>query len=483
MRQPTSAQKITELGPSDTALLRRFYDDCYVSEFPDADERESLRNIEEYLALKVDGWYGKNNYHVVVATDENGAPVGGSISDYLDKPNAGVLEYILVRPGLRGSGLGHRLLRHTEQLLHADGVSNHGQLDWIVGEMDDPYRTPVTAGSFDPFARARIWHRWKYRRLDFRYIQPALSPTQSPVENLLLMANTCSTRYGTTVPAKDVQLLVAEYLRWAMRIPDAMENHEYREMASALELSGTVALIPFDEYISGIKQEELYIRDVVTDHDPEMAEAVRVYEEIFTDPSTAVPSAYLAEALTPGGPVDRQGYHYHLCTIRGTAQEKAEGMASFLTMPHAGFGGYIGFEPSLRGSGKLRSIIMRIEERMVRDIGEEGMRIEDAPGWYIECDGDTNRAIFSRLGFQELDVDYRQPAIAPGPCHILHLMYKPFGRVYQQAVIDSAAFLDTMREIYHVVYKSDPDKSESFNLLQASVAARRTVTTKAAPPA
>ncbi|MEU7142164.1 GNAT family N-acetyltransferase [Nocardia sp. NPDC046473] len=479
MSRPTSAHKIRELGPSDTALLRRFYDDCYVPEFPDADERESLQNIEDYLQRKADGWYGKNNYHVVVATDENGAPLGGSISDYLDKPNAGVLEYILVRPELRGSGLGHRLLQHTEHLLHTDGVRNHGQLDWIVGEMDDPYRTPVTADSFDPFARARIWHHWKYRRLDFRYIQPALSPNQSPVENLLLMANTCSPRYGATVPSKDVQLLVAEYLRWAMRIPEPTDNHEYREMASALELSGTVALTPFDEYVSGIGKEELYISEVVTDQDPEMAEAIRVYSEIFTDPSTAVPSAYLTEALTPGGLINRQGYRYHLWTIRGAAEQKAEGIASFLTMPHAGFGGYVGFDPILRGTGLLRSLIMRIEERMVRDIGELGMRIADIPGWYIECDGDTNRTIFSGVGFQELDITYEQPAITPGPCRVLHLMYKPFGRVYQQAVIDRTAFLDAMEEIYQAIYRVDPDQSDTFSRLHASLEGSRTVTATA----
>ena len=53
----------------DKKLLRYFYEELYVPEFSDADERESLENMEQYLELKAQGWYGKNNYHIIIATE------------------------------------------------------------------------------------------------------------------------------------------------------------------------------------------------------------------------------------------------------------------------------------------------------------------------------------------------------------------------------------------------------------------------------
>ena len=64
-------------APDDLILLRRFYQDVYVFEFPDADERESLENMERYLELKRQGWYGENSYHVVLVLDTDGTVIGG----------------------------------------------------------------------------------------------------------------------------------------------------------------------------------------------------------------------------------------------------------------------------------------------------------------------------------------------------------------------------------------------------------------------
>ena len=92
---------------SDIELLEHFYHECFVPEFPNPNERETLEDIKEYLHRKETGWYGKNNYHVVVMLDGD-MPIGGSISDYLVEPNAGVIEYLVVSPDHRGTGLGGR---------------------------------------------------------------------------------------------------------------------------------------------------------------------------------------------------------------------------------------------------------------------------------------------------------------------------------------------------------------------------------------
>lgn len=142
-------------------------------------------------------------------------------------------------------------------------------------------------------------------------------------------------------------------------------------------------------------------------------------------------------------------------------------MASFLTMPSAGFGGYIGFDDSLRGKCKLRHVVARAEERMVRD----GTA---ARGWYIECAGQPERDRFSTIGFSELDVEYIQPAL-PGRSSEprtdpLHLLYKPFGRVYEAPTITKSEFLQAIGEIYQSIYGiPDPDKNETFVKLAASL--------------
>src|ERR1700681_3273837 len=52
--------------PEDLEILEQFYNDIYIAEFPIRDERESLQNMRNYLRLKASGWYGRNNYHILM---------------------------------------------------------------------------------------------------------------------------------------------------------------------------------------------------------------------------------------------------------------------------------------------------------------------------------------------------------------------------------------------------------------------------------
>src|SRR4029077_6881574 len=103
----------------DRARLRTFYDTLYVGEFPDPDERESRENMERYLALKAQGWYGRNNYHILLAA-EDGRPVVCVILAQPAAANAGVLEFLVVAPHRRGVGLGTRVFGQAEQHLEQD---------------------------------------------------------------------------------------------------------------------------------------------------------------------------------------------------------------------------------------------------------------------------------------------------------------------------------------------------------------------------
>lgn len=234
---------------TDIDLLKKFYDHCLVPEFPNPDERDSFENIRESLHRKEDGWFGKNNYHVVVVLDDD-KPVGGAIADYLVEPNAGAIEYLVIRPDYRGMALGGRLLEYTERLLHRDAhTSRRPLLDWIVAEIDDPYVTPAPTNRFDPFTRARLWHNWGYRMLDFPYVQPALSPDKSAVHSLLLMAKTSSPRLTESVPSTDVRTFIREYLRWGMGIAVAEDNESFDEMCKSLPPGSSVPLVHVSDYL------------------------------------------------------------------------------------------------------------------------------------------------------------------------------------------------------------------------------------------
>ncbi|HET6426717.1 MAG TPA: hypothetical protein VFG20_23695, partial [Planctomycetaceae bacterium] len=57
-------------APADAARFDRFIRELYIPGFPDPDERESPENMREYLRLRAAGWYGENNYHIVLLTED-----------------------------------------------------------------------------------------------------------------------------------------------------------------------------------------------------------------------------------------------------------------------------------------------------------------------------------------------------------------------------------------------------------------------------
>lgn len=236
--------------PRDIALLTFFYETLYLQEFPDPDERESLANMIRYLELKARGWYGHNNYHIVLLM-HGGEPVGCSVCDYLAIANAGVVEFLMVAPTLRRLGFGGRLLRWTETTLAVDADSRSAQnLRCIVAEMHDPRCVSVPHARLDPQVRAGIWSAWGYRKLAFDYVQPALSTSQQAARHLMLLAKiTDGEPHGTALSAHRLRTILREYFHWAMRIDTPEQLPEYLEMAAQLDERPYVDLVPLDAYL------------------------------------------------------------------------------------------------------------------------------------------------------------------------------------------------------------------------------------------
>lgn len=481
------------------ATLARFYRDRYVAEFPDPDERESLANMRRYLRLKAQGWYGPNNYHILIA-ELGGAPVGGAVFDYLAEPNAGVIEFLFVAADRRIRGVGRALLDETLRLLRQDARERRGKrLAAVVAEMNDPFRRPETPDNLDPFVRAAIWGRWGFGVLDFPYVQPALSARQARVEGLVLIARTLGAP-RSAVSSAWVARTVGEYLRWAMRIEQPGDNADYREMSAFLGARRTVVLEPLLAYIGHDPEREFEVeavraargdgRDVgrasepAGRNDPEeggTAQRNGLLENVLSVIRAAIPQAGRVAAIAEfAAALERAqsgGAPYHLWALRAPGRPSIDGAASFFTLPSAGFGGYIVLAGRLRGRGLLPLLIARIEERMIRDDTK-------AEGWFVEC-GDESVDAFLRADFAEVPVEYRPPVVgsasrvgrgepaspssrpetvgggrpagrktrpAAAPPERLHLLYKPFGIPRPPLTLPARFVLRALREMLRHVY-------------------------------
>lgn len=438
----------------DLALLDRLYADLYVPEFPDEDERESLENIRRYLALKAQGWYGRNNYHVVVAQRREQG-IGLSISDYLAVPKAGVIEFLVVAGEARGEGFGAKLLAKTEALFVADAARNGDALSCIAAEMNDPFKSPLD-DSLDPFRRAVVWGRWGYRRLDFPYVQPALSGNKNAVANLLLMAKPMRHRYRAELPAALVKDLLCQYMIWAMRIADPQANPVYDAMRRYLDAHAEVSIQSLGAYVGRDPAKPLHVREVGGPDDADAGAVLAVYRDCFPAGPAAVRPEEFTRAAHQSG--------YHLWAIRRKERGRVEGMASFFGFEAAGFGGYVALAGSLRRTGRFALLLARIEEQMRRDAA-------GARGLYIECDP-AKEPFFRHFGFFTVDCTYRQPPLsgreqyAVSDAPPLVLMYKDFGRNYGSPAVSVSDFLTTMRAIFRLVYDA-PEGSPFYADLEA----------------
>jgi len=460
-RIPTSAVEIIELGsaPEDMDLLSRLHRTLYAQAFPIEDERELLRNMEIYLQLKKQGWYGRNNYHVLVMLDGE-QPVGMSISDYLERSGAGVIEFLVVSRKKRHRGLGRLLLDRTEAALQADAAKTERRLDLVCGEMNDPFKSTGLPDSMDQVQRALVWDSWGYRRLRFPYVQAALSPALRPVENLLLMARVLNPEWSAGVPSNRVLQVVEDYQRWAMRIADPPSDQSYRGMAEGIADQRMVALGSLADYVGGQNGSAPFVHKITVPDEPDLGAALDVYESHFAGKDTGVDREAFHKGVNEE--FGRKAWSYHLWALREDPRAPVSGMASFFTFPACGFGGYIVLGEQLRSRGLARKLVSRIELAMIADARGAG-------GWLIECAPASQEGeIFRRLGFQRLPIEYRQPPLTPGrgsdPSHapLLDLMYKEFGEAFRPQTISAERLRAAVRWIFRGVYRIPRPRQSPF---------------------
>jgi hypothetical protein len=400
-----------------------------------------------------------------------------AIFDYLAEANCGVIEFMMAIKLSRQSGLGSALRAYTEKLLSDDARRNGNPgLACVLAEMNDPFALNSLDDNLDPFVRARIWSAWGYKRLDFPYVQPALSADQDPVRNLLLIAKPMDPAYAQEIPATQLLAAVAGYMIWAMRIETPQNNAEFGAMQAYLKSATHVALKPLDEYTGRSARKPLDVRDIVGRDDPDLTPTLAIYRQEFPGGDTDVTPGEI-EAFLENRADGERDWAYHLWALRAAPDDAVEGIASFFTFPHAGFGGYVAFSNALRGSGRFALTLARMEEA-TRRFGA------DIAGFYIECDP-GKQAFFSQFGFHTVDFTYRQPPLSSSTAYAvndappLSLMYKELGRRYDLPMLTTRDFLIQLGEIFTVVYGVvAPEESAFFRDISRQADAWRSDTVR-----
>lgn len=448
---------IFPVSSENSALLSEFHHGLYTREFPDPDERESLANMENYLRLKEQGWYGRNNYHILLAEDESGSIVAGIIADFLAKPNCGIIEFIVIDPVLRGQGLGRQLLTEITACFQADAIrAGNSALDGICGEVNDPYRRCDVNDHLDGFARLATWNRYGFSLLDFPYVQPSLGEGQDAVNGLGLMFKPCCEDYQKAVPAPLVESIIREFQIWAMRIEKPDEEPEFSAMRDHLRGQDRIELLDMLEYIG-----EEIVRPFLTvelgPDDPRFPDFAELYLGEFDDEETAVEISAFRSGSQAG--TEPFPFHYWLWGLEAPAVRGFSGFASFFSFPHCGFGGYLALCGTLRGRGLFRRFLRLMERKIVE-------KNDKASGWYVECEPESSEATaFQRCGFTRVPMNYLQPRLhtdrtGESQDKVLEILYKPFGRRYAPPVLSSEDLIRDLRDVIMVVYRMDFSSAE-----------------------
>lgn len=220
------------------AELTLFHAGMYTEAFPNDDERETLPNFLRYLK---DSKKNKNwDFHVVLAKDNGGVVVGGIVFDYFRDVNSMVVEFICVEKEQRRMRIGGRLWR--EALRVADSLAaRQGKkgVEYVFCEVDSPALSrDKTLGHLS------FWRNHGFGRVDFDYIQPALTAESRPVEGLWWIGLARSPGGAGVVDARLLETVLHHYLHFAMGIREPGNDPHYAAMKRQLSAHPTVEIVP-----------------------------------------------------------------------------------------------------------------------------------------------------------------------------------------------------------------------------------------------
>lgn len=215
--------------------LGQFYTSVYMECFPDADERETFDHLLAYLRQAQN--QTEYSYHILLLKDGEQV-IGGAIFDYFKRTNSAMIEFLAVKKEIQSRGVGSLIFKKVQLILsyQANRAKKHN-VDRIFCEIDSPMYSKASVKKYLYF-----WNKNNFRHIDFTYIQPALSASQSAVTGLWLAVLT--EHIAADISASLLQDILYDYMKYCMQIENPKENAEYLRMAQELETKERVKLLP-----------------------------------------------------------------------------------------------------------------------------------------------------------------------------------------------------------------------------------------------
>lgn len=218
-------------GPGE--LWDRVYEELLESSFPPPElgDRAVLASLLTSGAARATAVLG-----------DDGAPWAVAYGEWSPGTRVQLLAYLAVAAGLRGTGIGGRLL--------------HGALaDWrtryapcaILAEIEHPLAHEPDDAYGDPVARMRFYARHGAAALDLPYFQPALSPDTDRCHGMLLIALHVDAELRGADPgsiaAGPVAAFLTEYFESTEGMPQAGDRAAERLFAAVRRPKG-IPLLP-----------------------------------------------------------------------------------------------------------------------------------------------------------------------------------------------------------------------------------------------
>jgi len=118
--------------------------------------------------------------------------IGGSVVEFFTRSKCGLLSYFVVSPKERNRGLSREIIRASVDVLQSFGRELDPGLGFcpVFAEANDPNKIPAESDSLTPNVRLGVLHNLGFGLLDCQYVQPPLSKTHKPCEDLLLIVYT-----------------------------------------------------------------------------------------------------------------------------------------------------------------------------------------------------------------------------------------------------------------------------------------------------
>jgi ribosomal protein S18 acetylase RimI-like enzyme len=190
-------------------------------------ERQPLAELRSEIAEKRLGLLAAYDFHLFATFDGDHA-VAAAIGVYLEGVNAGFINYLAVRPAVRGQGHGRALRRRLVEQLRSDARdAGFNDLAWVIGEVrpdNEWLRRLVREKSAIPF--------------DLTYYHPAPVPGAADERFVLYRQPVGDAR--EELPSELVQRLLYAVYRRAYRVGYPLERPAFREMLAELAARATV---------------------------------------------------------------------------------------------------------------------------------------------------------------------------------------------------------------------------------------------------